>query len=176
MALSCPSSPEHTHQGASSSRSNKEGKKPAKRSERDAPPAKKKSRSPASIRRRVFEQSLEEPDMDGFIKAHEETVDESLKTMPHDELLRKYLAYKNDQYQPAHLEGLAHVMGMCMEVDTERYNSLGTFKEYVRTAAKAEVVAFLRKEVLGANSCRQVCDKYVNACYQALYTFATIVA
>lgn len=141
----------------------------------DQPPRKKSRASPANTFRRMVHASLEEPGMQTF-KEHKDNEDvEDFTALPPAQVICKYLRFKNDQYRPEHVESLAQLLQMFMELPTDNYDSLGTLKEYIRTTSKANVVSFLRREVLGANSCRQVCDKYVAACYRAVFAFATMV-
>ena len=138
--------------------------------------SRKKSRStPASTFRQMVHASLEEPGMQAFKEDKDNEGVEDFTALSPEEVIRKYLRFKNDQYRPEHVESLAQLLQMCMELPTDNYESLGTLKQFIRTTSKANAVSFLRREVLGANSCRQVCDKYVAACYRAVLAFATIV-
>tara|TARA_X000000368_G_scaffold58696_1_gene41517 strand:- start:335 stop:868 length:534 start_codon:yes stop_codon:yes gene_type:complete len=161
------------HKDAPRKGSTKSGKQKAAND--DQPPRKKSRSTPAKTFCRMVHASLEEPGMKAFLE-HEDSVDlQALWVLPPEEVIRKYLRFKNDKYHSEHVESLAQLLQMFMELPTDNYESLGTLKEYIRTASKADVVSFLRREVLGANSCRQVCDKYVAACYRAVFAFAAIV-
>lgn len=172
MAMARGSSSEAVREDAALQASNQASKKRASKSDQRA---RKKAHTPATILRRMINKSLEEPCMEAFKDGC--VIDATdLNDVPPAVLLRKYLAWKNNQYSSNHVESVAMLLQTFMEVHTEHYDSMGTLKEFIRTASKKSVVAFLRDDVLGTHTCRQVNDKYVDACYKAIYAFATLLS
>lgn len=164
------SSSEAVREDAALQVSNQKGKKKANKSDQNPT---KKARTPATILRRMINTSLDEPCMEAFKEGCAIHVTD-FKDLPPAVFLRKYLAWKNNQYSSNHVESMAMLLQMFMEVHTEHYNSMGTLKEYIRAASKKSVVSFLRDDVLGTLGRVTVNEKYIAACYKAIYAFATI--